>query len=74
MATQRYYLSRDPTKPSPPLGELRSIEAETPAAAITKLTSSDELPRDWLTIWVHILVWTSRDGRHHGFESTRVRG
>ena len=73
MPTQHYYFSRDPSTPSPPQNELLSVEAESPRAAIAKLTPLIAEPRDWHELWVHVLVWTGRDGNQRGFESVRLK-
>jgi hypothetical protein len=72
MATYMYYLGHDPTTLSPPSNELSSIDAESPAAAVSKLRSEGRLPQDWQSLWVHVLVWTSDDGEQRGFESMRL--
>jgi hypothetical protein len=72
MATYRYYISRDPSTPSPPSSELSSIEAQSPSDAVARLMSEGKLPPDSQFLWAHVLVWTSDDGQLRGFESTRL--
>jgi len=72
MASQKYYLSRDPSSTSPPSSELLSIDAESPLAAMRKLISNGTLSDNWQSLWAHVLVWTSDDGNQRGFESIRL--
>jgi len=72
MATYRYYLSRDPSTPSPPSSELLSIEAQSPSEVVAKLMNGGKLPPDPQFQWVHVLIWTSDDGERRGFASTRI--
>jgi hypothetical protein len=72
MATLMYYFSRSPSSCAPPSGELLSIDAESSLAAVHRLKDEGKLPSDWLSLWAHILVWSSDDGKHRGFESIRL--
>jgi hypothetical protein len=72
MATQIYYLSREPSACSPPSNELLRIDADTPAAVVGKLLESGTLPPDWQSMWAHVLVWTSEDGLNRGFATMRL--
>jgi hypothetical protein len=72
MATLMYYFSRDASTCAPPSSELSSIDAESSLAAVYKLKDEGNLPPDWQSLWAHILVWSSQDGKHRGFESIRL--
>jgi hypothetical protein len=69
MAEYRYYFSRDPSTASPQTSDLESVDAESPASAVARLRS-DRPPEELPTGWVHVLLWTSKDGKHRGFESS----
>jgi len=71
MARFRYYLSHGHDTPSPPTGELFSIEAESLAAAVEKIRKT--LPSEGSAAWAHVLVWSSEDGEQRGFELMRLR-
>jgi hypothetical protein len=73
MADFKYYFSRDPITPSATNAELLSIEADSPADAIEQIRKRNTAPTDWASLWVHLLVWSSNDGKQHGFQSTRLR-
>jgi hypothetical protein len=72
MAVYRYFLSNDPSAASPPLEELATVDADSPSAAAAILTTSGQLPANWRSLWAHILVWSSLDGKQLGFQSFRL--
>jgi hypothetical protein len=72
MATLMYFFSTSPSAKAPPSSELQSIDADSSFEALRKLKESGRLPKDWQTLWAHVLVWTMDDGRHRGFESIRL--
>jgi len=72
METLMYYLSGNPTHGAPPSSQLASIDAESSLAAVYKLKEEGRLPPDWQSLWAHVLVWSSQDGKHRGFESIRL--
>jgi hypothetical protein len=72
METLMYYLSHNPTNCAPPVSELLSIDAESTLAAVCKLKEMGRLRPDWQSLWAHVLLWSSRDGKHRGFESIRL--
>jgi hypothetical protein len=72
MTPYRYFLSSRITDPSPPIDELLSVEAESPAAAATQLLQRGLLPEGWESQWIHFLEWTSKNGTKHGFYSLRL--
>ena len=71
MATLMYYFSRGPSACAPPSSELLSIDAESSLAAVYKLKDEGKLPPEWQSLWAHVLIWSSQDGKHRGFESIR---
>jgi len=71
MAVYRYFLCEDPTAASPPLDDLATIEADSPAAAARKIKTG-RLPNHTNVLWVNILIWTSPDGKQLGFQSLRL--
>jgi hypothetical protein len=70
MARFRFYFSRDPTTPSPPTDELLNVEAESKAEALEAI--AHDMPQDWSSVWVHVLVWADDDGQQRGFETIRL--
>jgi hypothetical protein len=70
MPTYRYFLSSDPTSPAPPEIELQTIEADDQASALEKIKRDNRRPKNWPSVWAHILVWS--EGELRGFESTRI--
>jgi len=73
MAQFRYYVSQSPGTPSPPTGNLLSMEADLRADALTRIRDSDGAPSEWPAVWAHVLVWMSSNGEQRGFESVRLR-
>ena len=68
MPLYRYYLSDSPGDPSPATDELLSIDADSPADAVTRLRRENRLPTG-PSNWIHFLVWSDPTGRQRGFES-----
>ena len=66
MPEYQYFLSTDPSTPSPV--ELETIRADSPRDVGRELLCAGHL----LEVWVHVLVWTSEDGLQRGFESLRL--
>ena len=71
MAVYRYFLCADPSAASPPIDELLTIEADSPASA-AELLRSGRLPANAQLLWANILVWTSPDAKQCGFQSFRL--
>ncbi len=69
MPIYRYYVSTSPGDPSPADSGLSSIEADSPANAVAILRDQGELPENWKSLWIHILVWVDQEGQQRGFES-----
>jgi hypothetical protein len=69
MATFRYYVSREPSAPSPPTDQLSSIEAPSHRQAAIKLAQQRRLHGDDELVWAHFLTWVSASGQQRGFES-----
>ena len=65
----RYYVSARPSDPSPPDWKLFFHEAESLEAAIRDLVACDQLPPNWESMWIHVLVWVDQEGKQRGFES-----
>jgi hypothetical protein len=72
MAVYRYFLCEYPSAPSPPIEELLSIEADSPANAAARFKENSQLTANPNHLWLNILVWTSPDGKQHGFQSFRL--
>jgi len=73
MRSFMYYFSGELSEPSPPTNQLRSVEADSAADVPAKLIAELRLTSDQQAQWIHVLVWTSNDGKQRGFESSRVR-
>jgi hypothetical protein len=73
MPLYRYYVSASPGDPSPADGGLLSVEADSPASAVAKLRDEGQLPDNWESLWIHILVWVDQEGQQRGFESISLR-
>jgi hypothetical protein len=72
MATLMYYFSTDPSSSAPPSSELISIDADSSLEALYKLKDEGRLPLNWQSLWAHVLVWTTDNGKQRGFESIRL--
>jgi hypothetical protein len=68
----KYYVSARPSDPSPAEWKLSFHEADSMKAAVQHLIDSDQLPRNWQSMWIHFLVWVDQEGKQRGFESVSL--
>jgi len=65
----RYYISARPSDPSPPDWKLFFHEADSIEDAVQDLAARNQLPPNWESMWIHVLVWVDQEGKQRGFES-----
>jgi len=67
-----YYLSAQITDPSPALGAMETIAADSPSEGAERLSREGRIPAGGACHWSHFLAQVDEDGVARGFESVRL--